>query len=116
MSIFTEAEDIINGERKEEYGDAEYNFEIIAEYWTIYLDHEDITLSGVDVGHMMALLKIARMRKRHKRDNYRDAIGYLGLVADRLYNGIPEIIGTWVEPEVGTHNAKGERHDESSKA
>jgi hypothetical protein len=115
MSIFSEAEKTINGERQDTYGNPEYSFEFIAAYWTAYIDHEDVTLSAIDVAHMMALFKIARMSgQKFDRDNYRDAIGYLGIAADRLAGMKPT--GNWVEPTEpeakGLYDSKGDKRTE----
>ena len=112
MSIFSEAEKTINGERQDIYGNPEYSFEFIAAYWTAYIDHEDVTLSAIDVAHMMALFKIARMSGlKFDRDNYRDAIGYLGIAADRLSDMKPA--GNWIEPTEpgakGLYDSNGEK-------
>lgn len=91
LNILNEVSDIINGERQDRYGAPEDSFKIIAGFWTTYLGHKDIIIEGslgisaLDVAHMMTLFKIARMLgQRSDRDNYRDAIGYLAIAADRL--------------------------------
>ena len=86
----------INGERQNQYGDPEDSFDLIAHYWTTYLDAnlsrafgmepdtmESIDLYSHDVAIMMTLLKIARMQgQEHKNDNYVDAIGYIALAGE----------------------------------
>jgi hypothetical protein len=47
--------------------------------WTAYLDHE---LTPSDVCHMMALLKIARLRNGPHKDSSVDGAGYLALGAE----------------------------------
>ena len=87
-SSLQEAEQIINGERQDQYGKPEDSFRIIADFWEIYLIHRpDPTapLTPLDVAHMMSLFKHARMLgQKPKRDNYVDAQGYLAIAADRL--------------------------------
>ena len=89
-SSLTEANDIINGERQDQYGNPEDSFEIIADFWDSYLsskygDQEDFEIDSIDVAHMMTLFKIARMLgQKPTRDSYIDAIGYLAIAADRL--------------------------------
>lgn len=56
-NILNTANDIINGERKEDYGDAFDSFDRIAGLWSSYLDHH---ISPVDVAHMMILMKVSR--------------------------------------------------------
>ena len=87
MSILEEANETINGERQDQYGNPEDSFKLIGDYWTTYLG---IKVSASDVAKMMALFKIARMAgQKHSRDNWRDAIGYLAIDADRLHAATP---------------------------
>ena len=94
-SSLSEAYKVINGDRQDSYGSPENSFEIIADFWRAYLRQrskaEDgkVTLSALDVAHMMALFKIARMLGQSPhRDNYIDAQGYLAIAADRLMPGL----------------------------
>ncbi len=82
MSILTEAEAIIYGDREETYGDPAINLIRIANFWNTYLGNQDheITLSPEDVAMMMVLLKIARQQHKFKLDNLVDAAGYLALI------------------------------------
>ena len=86
MSILVEVDRIINGERQDTYGKPEDSFNIIANYWNCYLrfkDHDGYTAK--DVARMMTLFKLARMHgQKYSRDNWKDAIGYLAIEADRL--------------------------------
>ena len=91
LNILDEAFKIINGERQDQYRAPEDNFQIIASFWSTYLKQggklgeTSIGVSALDVAHMMTLFKVARMLgQRPSRDNYRDAIGYLAIAADRL--------------------------------
>jgi len=76
-SITIEAGDLITGDRSETHGPVDQNFKNIGALWGGYLDRE---VSPLDVGNMLALLKIARTKTNpgHK-DNYVDGAGYLGL-------------------------------------
>jgi len=76
-----EAYKIINGERRDQYGDVEDSFELIADYWSTYLEAK---IEPKDVAMMMVLLKIAREKNQHKHDNAVDALGYLAIYADKL--------------------------------
>jgi len=90
QSAARQAEQIINGERQDAYGAPEDSFGIIANLWTAYLKQLGLgmAISKIDVAHMMALFKIARMQgQKPHRDNYIDAIGYLQIAADRLLGG-----------------------------
>lgn len=90
-SVLSEAYQVINGDRQDVYGSPEDSFQIIAEFWNIYIRYKfkslKINLKPIDVAHLMALFKEARiLGQKPERDNYRDAIGYLALAADRLSN------------------------------
>lgn len=71
------------GQREEDYGSPEDNFETIAGLWEIYLKAKcisspaDVCVMAEDVAMMMALLKIARIATgRSKPDSYIDLAGY----------------------------------------
>jgi hypothetical protein len=74
--VLAEAMDLINGERQANYGTPQDNFGCIAGLWSAYLDYP---VSPADVCHMMALLKIARLRNGQHRDSSVDGAGYLAL-------------------------------------
>lgn len=80
-NILNTANDIINGARKEEYGDAFDSFDRIAGLWSSYLDHH---ITPVDVAQMMILMKVSRganvakFNKIHE-DNLVDIAGYSAL-------------------------------------
>ena len=84
--ILQEAHDIINGQRQTEYGNPEDSFGEIAFAWNWYLADrfDDMpVITAADVAMMMALFKIAREKcGAGKKDNIRDACGYLGLYWD----------------------------------
>ena len=90
-NVLLEAHDIINGERQQQYGSPEDSHAVIAALWNGYLHADAIsrevgrysTLTALDVAHMMVLFKLAReMNGAGKRDNYRDAAGYLAIASD----------------------------------
>lgn len=65
------------------------SFGIIGDYWNLYLRHRfqtiKVNLKPTDVAHLMTLFKMARMLgQKPCRDNYRDAVGYIAIAADRL--------------------------------
>lgn len=78
-AVLPEAWQVINGDRQDAYGNPEDSFAGIAVLWGWYLGR---ALSPSDVAMMMALLKFARERNQHKRDNVVDACGYLALYQD----------------------------------
>ena len=68
------AKEIVNGARQENYGKPEKNFNQIALYWSIYLDHD---VSATDVALMMVLMKLARLQnKPDHEDSWIDIAGY----------------------------------------
>jgi DNA-binding transcriptional regulator GbsR (MarR family) len=73
------AGDLINGDRQDHYGTPQDNFGTTAEMWTAYLGRD---ISPADVCHMMALLKIARLKRGPHRDSSIDACGYMALGAE----------------------------------
>jgi hypothetical protein len=82
-----QAQQLINGDRKNDYGDAYLNHQRIADLWTTYLSQSaDIELSPTDVAVMMMLLKIARVMNQHKDDSYVDICGYAALAAEMSQN------------------------------
>lgn len=94
MEILDSVKRIICGDRDERYGEPEYCFSQIADYWTTYLAHNftetDRSLTGHDVAIMMALFKIARIETALATDcdygtsvdSWLDAIGYLACGLD----------------------------------
>lgn len=71
------------GDREQDYGTPERNFELIAELWTAYLKTKclspeaDIYINGEDIATMMCLFKIARIATgRGKTDSFIDLAGY----------------------------------------
>ena len=70
---------LINGERQAHYGTPQDNFGTTAEMWAAYLGMD---ISPADVCHMMALLKIARLKRGPHRDSSIDACGYMALWAE----------------------------------
>lgn len=83
--VLRTAEELINGDRQDRYGSPEESFGLIAELWGAYLDRG---ISSTDVGAMMALLKIVRIRTEPRHlDSYVDACGYLALAAEVAEDG-----------------------------
>lgn len=80
--VFKEADQLINGDRQQSYGNVTQNFNSIAQIWSAILK---ITVSESDVALCMAGLKIARESSKHKKDNLVDACGYLAL-AQKIEN------------------------------
>lgn len=77
MSILIDAENIIHGERKQEYGPARESFDSIGKVWSGILK---IDVTGEQVALCMAGLKLVREANQHKLDNLVDGAGYLALI------------------------------------
>ncbi len=73
--ILDTAKAYVTKDRASDHGDMEDNFEMIADFWSTYLDRR---IAAHDVGAMMALLKVARIRSNYKHpDNWVDGAGYM---------------------------------------
>lgn len=73
--ILDTAKAYVTKDRASDHGDMEDNFEMIADFWSTYLDRR---IAAHDVGAMMALLKVARIRSNPKHpDNWVDGAGYM---------------------------------------
>jgi hypothetical protein len=57
--ILETAKQYVTKDRASDHGDMEDNFEMIADFWSVYLD---IRIKPHEVGVMMTLLKVARIR------------------------------------------------------
>ena len=72
--ILEAAKRCVCGDREQDYGSPEDNFEKIAEFWSTYMGYPVV---AHDVAAMLALLKIARIATGHaKEDNWIDLAGY----------------------------------------
>ena len=74
--IIMKAEELINGDRNETYGDAKESFSTIARLWSVYLG---VDVTAEQVAAMFVLMKISRQRKSKHIDNWVDIIGYAAL-------------------------------------
>lgn len=89
--ILEAAKKCVCGQRVQDYGKPERNFQIIADFWNDYLDaaHPELNLKGVaecvevsaiitpkDVAVMMGLLKVARIATGSNPDSFVDLAGY----------------------------------------
>lgn len=74
--IIMKAEELINGDRNETYGDAKESFSTIAKLWSVYLG---VDVTAEQVAAMFVLMKISRQRKSRHMDNWVDIIGYAAL-------------------------------------
>ena len=80
------AKENVTGHRVQDYGKPEQSFQVIAEYWNVYLSNIDHTvLTARDVATLMALFKIARVTVGAATDDsYVDAAGYIACAAELL--------------------------------
>ena len=78
--ILEAARKCVCGEREEDYGSPEDNFQVIADLWGAYLrgyGYDIDELQPWNVAAMMALLKIARLASgRGTADSWIDLAGY----------------------------------------
>lgn len=82
-SILTEAQKVIYGDREQTYGAPDRNLQIIASFWSTYLQY-DVTVD--DVCNMMILLKVARLKNSPTHhDSQVDICGYAALM-ERVQN------------------------------
>ena len=91
-SILDAAQKCVCGDREQDYGSPESNFQIIAELWNTYLSNKSCceSITAVDVGMMLALLKIARVASgRLKDDNFVDLAGYAACAGEIASRGLP---------------------------
>lgn len=77
ISILQEAEQIINGPRRDSYGDASKSFEKIARWWT---DIVGAPVSASQVAQCMIAFKLIREVNKPGRDNRIDICGYTALL------------------------------------
>lgn len=73
--ILDAAKSCVCGQREQDYGSPENNFERIANLWNAYLG--ELTVNAVDVAMMLGLLKIARIKTgKGTADSFVDLAGY----------------------------------------
>ena len=72
----------VTGQRTQDYGTPENNFQIIADFWNVYLEHrarvsDTPVINATDVALMMDLLKTARLiNSPNHADSWIDKAGY----------------------------------------
>tara|TARA_R110000764_G_scaffold114226_1_gene201306 strand:+ start:126 stop:458 length:333 start_codon:yes stop_codon:yes gene_type:complete len=76
------AQELINGDRASDYGDAYINHARIAALWTIYTQSKTTDLTPVDVAMMLILVKVARTMENPKNDSFVDIAGYAALASE----------------------------------
>lgn len=78
--VLKQAEEVINGPRREAYGDAVESFKKIASMWSVVFKTE---VTPRQVAQAMICLKVARDVNKAAEDNLVDIIGYAAL-AEKL--------------------------------
>ena len=91
--LLTEADQLVNGDRNNQYGDPNGDFESIARMWNAYLarmtNNAPIMLEPWDVAAMMALLKISRIAwSADKKDHWVDLAGYAACGWDCVHDEV----------------------------
>ncbi len=75
-SVLVEAEEIINGQRRKDYGGVLESFTLIGRLWAPILSLPEVMPEQVDL--CMIQLKIARFMNGQQRDSVVDIGGYAG--------------------------------------
>lgn len=82
------------GDREQDYGTPEKNFELVGELWTTYIKAKyvspeaDVSINGEDVATLMCLFKIARIATgRGKADSFIDLAGYAACAGELATGG-----------------------------
>lgn len=81
-AVLEAAKDILNGQRKEDYGNYKENFYRVTHYWNTYLGHKGILSGSIlpeDVAMLMILFKISRLEHNYTKDSAIDICGYITL-------------------------------------
>jgi len=76
----------IRNERKQLHGEAESNFQMVADVWSAYTGAK---ITREDVGFMMSMLKACRHKggDKHNLDNFVDGANYIALAGDMAKTG-----------------------------
>jgi len=84
VDLINRAGALVGGDRADTHGDKHRNFANIAALWNAYLAVKNgAAIDARDVGHMMALLKIARTQSGAMNDDDAiDAIGYIACAGE----------------------------------
>jgi hypothetical protein len=84
--ILDTAAGLVSGDRDRSHGAKHRNFANIAALWSAYLairKDPGAPLTALDVGHLMALMKVARTQSgAFNADDYVDGAGYLGCAGE----------------------------------
>lgn len=78
--LLHKAEELINGDRAKDYGDAKKNFEDIARLWSVVLG---IEVTAQQMALCMIMVKAARLMKTDHEDSWIDIAGYAALGGEK---------------------------------
>ena len=88
QDILEEAIALINGNRAEDYGDAQSNFQHMADLVNLIIRKADGKLSASDMALVMIQVKIARLQETpDHEDSWTDIAGYAALGAQVAITG-----------------------------
>lgn len=97
-TVLSEAEKLVSGTRREDYGDAFECQNAVAKMWSIYLrDKLKTDITAEDTCMMMVLMKLVRQSMRPKRDNIVDIAGY-SRVHEMCEETRARLKKPWVDP------------------
>ena len=94
--ILDKAAECVCGQREQDYGTPENNFETIGLFWGVYLRaaHPELTkvmavnhITSKDVAAMMGLLKVARIATGKSEDSFVDLAGYAACCGEIVTGG-----------------------------
>ena len=87
-ALLRDADELINGDRNNQYGPPTQDFARTAALWSIYLDGKRM-LDAHDVAVMMILLKISRISwSAETRDSWVDIAGYAACGFECVQEGV----------------------------
>lgn len=89
VNILTEASGLITGQRQQDYGTPEENFQRMADYANVHFKknlENNIPFSARQTAEFMILLKMARTINSPTRDSYVDIAGYSGIAGELAKN------------------------------
>lgn len=72
-SVLEEARRLVNGDRQNQYGPPDQDFQRTARMWSAL---KGVEFSAQDVAAFMICLKLSRQTHQNKRDNWVDVAGY----------------------------------------
>lgn len=80
------AKSIVTKDRNNTYGEPEDAFQVIAEYWSVYLQNKyDVKVNSSDVALMLDLVKLARLTQNPTHyDSIVDSIGYMACYGETI--------------------------------